>query len=118
MAVAGCVRPACHLLAPLPHHKKHKRSPLLRTTPGAVKHKFDKVRGDPKAPANDGFMKITARAANGVITSARVRPSWLGTSLGGAGGLGLTGGARLWGFERLLCLRPEAGLRQAGSRQA
>lgn len=56
-------------------------APPAARYPGAVKHKFDKVRGDPKAPANDGFMKITARATNGVITSARVRPSRMGTGL-------------------------------------
>ncbi len=70
-----------------------------------VKHKFDTVRGDPKAPANDGFLKITAFNDGGVIKSARVR---LGGQGGGCGAAAVGGGAWL---QRLLsalhlCLHP------------
>ncbi|PRW33636.1 glucan endo-1,3-beta-D-glucosidase [Chlorella sorokiniana] len=44
-----------------------------------VKHKADPALGDPSAPGGDGFLKITARAVGGNITSARVR-SVLGTA--------------------------------------
>ncbi|PRW55989.1 glucan endo-1,3-beta-D-glucosidase [Chlorella sorokiniana] len=76
-----------------------------------VKHKFDTVRGDPKAPNNDGFMKISAFNDGGVIKSARVRStistlSWAPTAANPvvriSARVNLPAGKGLWGMMWLL----------------